>query len=213
MFIEVCSIHYFYIEASCSCNQFLLICSGINRVMILKGHTTAITHFAFSLDAVSVATVSRDKTWRVYSIDVRYKDQEEPRLISSGETGFDPGVDLKCLLSCNGKLIGIYSDTSIQLKCVVTGKTYVTYSDFGTGLRISKCLTDNSSKHLIVCVGKQMVAIQIKYQHLATIEWLKLQLEQPNAASLKHRLQQQLTTEQEKLQAFEKALLEKESNK
>ncbi|XP_063720996.1 transducin beta-like protein 2 [Symsagittifera roscoffensis] len=176
---------------------------GLNRVMILKGHTNAITYFAFSLDAVSAATVSRDKTWRVSSIDVRYKDKEDPQFIASGDTGFDQGTDLKCLLSCNGKMIGIYSETEIKLKSVVTDETYVTYSDFGTGLAIRKCLTDNSSKHLLVCIGKYMVAIQVKYHIMSTIEWLKREVQKPNTASLKSRIQQQLDDEIKKLEAWE----------
>ena len=171
--------------------------------MILKGHTNAITYFAFSLDAVSAATVSRDKTWRVSSIDVRYKDKEDPQFIASGDTGFDQGTDLKCLLSCNGKMIGIYSETEIKLKSVVTDETYVTYSDFGTGLAIRKCLTDNSSKHLLVCIGKYMVAIQVKYHIMSTIEWLKREVQKPNTASLKSRIQQQLDDEIKKLEAWE----------
>jgi len=179
---------------------------GVNRVMIAKGHTAAITHFAFSLDAVCLATVSRDKTWRVHSVDVRYKDKEEPQLINSGQTGFEGGgasSDLKCLLSCNGRMIGIYSETEIRLISVVTGDTYVTYSDFGTGLAIRKCLTDNTSRHLVVCVGKHMVAVQIKYNIMATIEWLRKEVQKPNSVSIKNRIQQQLDDEVKKLEEIE----------
>ena len=172
-------------------------------MMILKGHNSAATHFAFSLDAVSIATVSSDSTWQLHSIDVRYKDNEEPRLLNRGEHSFAQNQtpsQLKCMLSCNGKLLGIYDETSIHIKNTVSGETTASYSDFGTGLNLTKCLFDNSAKHAIVSVGKQIVVLSVyKYQLEATIEGLEFQLKQPMTQSTKNRVQNQLKAEKEKL--------------
>ena len=135
----------------------------------------------------------------VYSIGVRYKEKEEPHLMNSGDTGFGiSSSDLKCLLTCNGKLIGIYSETEIRLQSAVTDETYAIYSEFRTSLAIRKCLTDNISRHLVTCIGKHMVAIQIKYNTVATIEWLKREVQKQNTASIKNRILQQLDEELKK---------------
>ncbi|XP_075243936.1 uncharacterized protein LOC142338183 [Convolutriloba macropyga] len=140
-----------------------------------------------------------------YSIGVRYKEKEERHLMNSGDTGFGPSSsDLKCLLTCNGKLIGIYSETEIRLQSVVTDETYVTYYEFGTDLATRKCLTDNPSSHLVTCIGKHMVANQIKYNTVATIEWLKREVQKQNTASNMNRIQQQLDEELKNLEALEK---------
>lgn len=179
---------------------------GIKRVMVLKGHLSSATHFAFSLDAVSMATVSNDSTWQLHSIDVRYKDNEAPKVLKSGQHTLsreDAQAQLKCMLSCNGKLLGIYDETSIELMNTSSGDTIIAYSEFGSGLAITKCLFDNSSKHAIVCIGKHMVVLSVYKYHLeATIEGLEQQLKQPMAQSARSRLQNQLKTEKEKLENF-----------
>jgi WD40 repeat protein len=175
---------------------------AIKKVMILKGHSREIVHFAFSLDAVSMATVARDGSWRVHSIDVRYKDQEEPRLIASGTfQGIDPESG-RCFLSCNGKLLGVYDETNVQLISVVTGEVYITYSGFGN-TTIVKSRTDNLARHVVIALGKGFVVLRNKYQSLATIAWLKSELDKSSSPQMKSRLQQQLLEEQLKLEACE----------
>ena len=51
--------------------------------MELKGHRSAVMWLAFSADAKRVVTVSKDKSMRVWNIDVRYHLNE----VGGGEAG------------------------------------------------------------------------------------------------------------------------------
>lgn len=51
--------------------------------MLLSGHRSGVLEFAFSLDSRRAATVSKDGTWRLFDIDVRWELKEDTRLLST----------------------------------------------------------------------------------------------------------------------------------
>ncbi|VDK88474.1 unnamed protein product [Litomosoides sigmodontis] len=57
----------------------------IKRAFELKGHNSGIYSFAFDQSSTRCVTASKDGTWKVYNIDVRYSQGEEAKILASGE--------------------------------------------------------------------------------------------------------------------------------
>ncbi|KAL3134052.1 hypothetical protein ABBQ32_008481 [Trebouxia sp. C0010 RCD-2024] len=51
------------------------------KVMDLKGHRSQILCLTFSPDSTKMVTASKDGTWRVWNIDVRYRQQEDAKCL------------------------------------------------------------------------------------------------------------------------------------
>ena len=47
----------------------------------LQGHKSQVLCLAFSPDSTKMATASKDGTWRVWNIDVRFHQQEDPKCL------------------------------------------------------------------------------------------------------------------------------------
>jgi len=56
-------------------------CTGVHKVMDLKGHRKKVTSVEFSLDGTRVVTASEDGTLRLWTLEVRYKMQEDPKCL------------------------------------------------------------------------------------------------------------------------------------
>lgn len=55
--------------------------TGAPKVFELKGHTSQVTALAFSADGTRAVTASKDGTWRVWKLDVRYTLNEDPKCL------------------------------------------------------------------------------------------------------------------------------------
>lgn len=49
--------------------------------MGMQGHKSQILCLAFSPDSTKMVTASKDGTWRVWNINVRYHQQEDPKIL------------------------------------------------------------------------------------------------------------------------------------
>ena len=58
-----------------------------NAAMLLKGHRGAVQWVAFTPDAKGAVTVSKDKTMKLWNIDVRYVANEDPKVLASVDLG------------------------------------------------------------------------------------------------------------------------------
>jgi hypothetical protein len=66
-------------------------CTGVYKAMELKGHKSQVLAVTFSPDNKRCATASKDGTLRVWNIDVRYAQQEDPKtllVVSKRPAGF-----------------------------------------------------------------------------------------------------------------------------
>ncbi len=50
-------------------------------LLLLQGHKSQILCLAFAPDATKMVTASKDGTWRVWNINVRYHQQEDPKTL------------------------------------------------------------------------------------------------------------------------------------
>jgi WD40 repeat protein len=114
---------------------------GLNKVMDLKGHHAGVTGVAFSRDN-KLATVCKDRTIRVWNIEVRYKLGEDAKLLFSLDP-WDTQVDLlHVTFSPKGDLLAVAGNDSVafysldtrQVVTVLrqcTGRTTVDIKKFG----------------------------------------------------------------------------------
>lgn len=95
--------------------------------MNLRGHRRGMNSISFGPPSTNmVATASADGTWKVWSIDVRYKSSEDAKIIVDKQTEFKE-VDLICL---NPKvpaynevsIVGVASETTLQFCNAATGE-------------------------------------------------------------------------------------------
>lgn len=62
--------------------------TGAPKVFDLKGHSSQVTALAFSPDGTRAVTSSKDGTWRVWKLDVRYSLNEDAKCLHTvGGTG------------------------------------------------------------------------------------------------------------------------------
>eukprot|EP00052_Salpingoeca_macrocollata_P023175 m.203456 g.203456 ORF g.203456 m.203456 type:complete len:303 (-) comp21977_c14_seq1:44-952(-) len=90
------------------------VVSAVKPAMVLGGHTAAMLHFAFSSDSSRVVSISKDGTWRLFNIDVRYKDREDPRLIGWAKFAL-LGATAKCAVSPDLRTVVVASGTMLQV--------------------------------------------------------------------------------------------------
>jgi len=77
---------------------------AVKKVMDLKGHKRSITSLSFSPDSKQIVSVSKDGSWKIWRIDVRYATGEDPECILSIST--ESEINLM-RLSPNGQVVAI----------------------------------------------------------------------------------------------------------
>merc|ERR1719322_1156691 len=89
----------------------------VKRAFELTGHTSGIWGFAFNADSTRMATISKDKTWRLYNIDVEFDRGADPVLVSWGAHPFDPETssDVHVALSPDAKTLAASCNTDVAV--------------------------------------------------------------------------------------------------
>ncbi|KAK9860423.1 hypothetical protein WJX84_007132 [Apatococcus fuscideae] len=85
---------------------------SVNKVMDLKGHKRQVMCIAFSPDNSRAAIASQDGTWSVWNIDVRFRQQEDPKRLLQ-ETQEVPSGQCYCHMAygARGILAAAYGST------------------------------------------------------------------------------------------------------
>ncbi|GJQ15705.1 hypothetical protein GpartN1_g7496.t1 [Galdieria partita] len=93
---------------------------GLKKVIDLKGHRAGVRGVAFSHDNKKVATVCKDKTIRIWNIDVKYKLEEDAKLLFSLEP-WDIHVDLlQVAFNPNDNLLAVAGNDSVAIYLLET---------------------------------------------------------------------------------------------
>ena len=99
------------------CSQ---LCSTPNFIQ-----RSGIWGFAFNADSTRMATISKDKTWRLYNIDVEFDRGADPVLVSWGAHPFDPETssDIHVALSPDAKTLAASCNTDVAVIDVTDSTT------------------------------------------------------------------------------------------
>ncbi|KAG7671967.1 putative Transducin beta-like protein 2 [Nannochloris sp. 'desiccata'] len=95
--------------------------TGVKKVMDLKGHRKKITAVEFSPDSRQAVTASEDGTLRIWDINVRYKQQEDPKNVAT--EGLPAGkVMISKFAWGRGGQIAAVAGSDIYMLSAATGK-------------------------------------------------------------------------------------------
>eukprot|EP00051_Salpingoeca_urceolata_P031470 m.11700 g.11700 ORF g.11700 m.11700 type:complete len:446 (+) comp4086_c0_seq1:220-1557(+) len=161
------------------------------EVMNLTGHTAGVYHFAFSLDSRRAVSVSKDGTWRMYDIDVRYQAREDCHLLASGRYASfaDSAVvavapDGNTVVVCSGGSVQVFPTQGPNAgKCAQEIK-----QSAGT---ITGVLFDAASDYFVVSAGKQVQVYLNVVGLRQRLVSLQKQIKQTDHATVRERLQAQ----------------------
>ncbi|DBB17019.1 hypothetical protein WJX82_010063 [Trebouxia sp. C0006] len=94
---------------------------SVAKVMDLKGHKSQILCLAFAPDATKMVTASKDGTWRVWNINVRYHQQEDPKTLLQRQQEVPSGKAYTQLAWGPHGLLAAACDSSIHFLDPITG--------------------------------------------------------------------------------------------
>eukprot|EP00899_Mesostigma_viride_P027789 jgi/Mesvir1/8195/Mv12490-RA.1 len=93
----------------------------VDKVMQLKGHKKGLVCLAFNNDGTRVVTVSRDGTWKLWNINVRYDVNEDPKCILTAPCAPTPDYDLVALAPGDNPLLAAVKGRQVFLLDTTTG--------------------------------------------------------------------------------------------
>ena len=111
-----------------------------DRAMDLKGHTSGVHSVAFNGASSRAVTASKDGSLRIWRIDVRYRQQEDPKCILKAKLSGQPYAHLAWC--CNDTIVGT-DGCALHFISAQTGKVFERVDDAHPG-RIS-CLVVTSA--------------------------------------------------------------------
>jgi len=119
--------------------------SGVKRAFELKGHTAGVTHFSFNSDTTRMASVSKDKTWKLWDTNVQFDKGQDPICLTTGH------VDLigryLVALSPDAYSVAVAAENNIAFYNSISGKLDSLIECAFNG-KIIEVAYDNESKYL-----------------------------------------------------------------
>lgn len=100
---------------------------GCVKAMELKGHRSGVLALAFNPSTTRAVTASKDGSLRVWRIDVRYQQQEDPKCIVNAQ--LDGGQPYALLAWCDNDVIVGVRGTELHFISAATGKVLERVSD------------------------------------------------------------------------------------
>ncbi|XP_053222833.1 transducin beta-like protein 2 isoform X1 [Podarcis raffonei] len=171
----------------------------VTRAFELKGHTAGVYSFSFSNDSRRMATVSKDGTWKLWDTDVEYKKQQDPYLLLTGRC--QVAEPCRIALSPDARALAISSRTSIFVYNTRNGEEEERFEGVH-GEHITDLAFDVSSRFLASCGDRAIRIFHNTTGYRAVVEEMKALLKKATNESTKQRLQQQVTSAQNALDAI-----------
>ncbi|RUS73021.1 hypothetical protein EGW08_019227, partial [Elysia chlorotica] len=171
--------------------------SKVKRAFELKGHLAGVYDFDFNNDSRRMASVSKDKTWKVWDTDVRYDMGQDPRLLYSGNVSV-PGPALVAL-SPDGRTVAVGVDTSVTFWDAANGQQDEVLENLHADSM--SCLKfDISGRYLVCSGGKHVQVLHNVTGYRATVAELEEKLRTASGPGMKERLKQQVSEARDALE-------------
>ncbi|KAF7990387.1 hypothetical protein HCN44_000192 [Aphidius gifuensis] len=156
----------------------------VDKAFTLAGHSSGVYDFDFSADSSTMATVSKDGTYRLYDTNVEYEKGQDPRFLVSGK--WENSMPTKIALSPNAEILVISHGTNLSFYSTVNNKLDTTIEDIG----VVNCLTfDATGEFLLAAVDKQIKIFRNIPAYRAAIESSKLKLKQKQSSATQERIE------------------------
>jgi len=168
----------------------------VSRAFELTGHSSGVYHLAWRNDSARVATISKDGTWRIYSIN---PDTSEVKQVANGKVDALP--ESRLALSPDGKVLAISRDKNILLYGLEPAKLLMEIENVHTQ-SINGLLFDAESRWLISSGDKHIRVFHNVIGFQKTLVDLKQTLEDAVTQGHKDRLKQQIQELKTKLKSI-----------
>lgn len=148
-----------------------------------------------------MATVSKDKTWKLWNTDVEYKKQQDPYLLFTGKwSGKEP---CRIALSPDGRVVAIASVCDITVYNAQTGEVEEEFKSVH-GDVITALAFDINNRFLVSSGDRAIRVFHNTAGYRAAIADMKDMLKKATNKGTKDRVQQQIKDAQKALDAVYK---------
>ena len=169
---------------------------SVKRAFELTGHTASVYHFAFNSDSSKVATISKDGSWKLYSIgNIDYARGQEPSLLVTSKIGAENLNEMsRVAITPNGNMIAISHDRDIRLysaKPEDGGKKLAEISNVHADV-ITGLVFDSEGKWLITSGDKHVHIFLNVPGYKMSLEDLIENKRKAKTEGMKQRIQEQI---------------------
>ncbi|KAK9512844.1 hypothetical protein O3M35_001171 [Rhynocoris fuscipes] len=178
--------------------EFKQVC----RAFELTGHTSGIFDFAFNADSSLIATVSKDRTWKLFNIKIQYTKGEDPHLLKSGKFNTS-GKDAFISLSPDGQVICLACESTLTIINALTGEVDKVIQNVYPG-PIRRLAFDAAGEYILTAGDKHVRIFHNVTGYKAAILASKMKLQSSgNSSATKERLEKTIEEAQAFLQSIE----------
>eukprot|EP00043_Microstomoeca_roanoka_P005741 m.57639 g.57639 ORF g.57639 m.57639 type:complete len:243 (+) comp13100_c0_seq2:975-1703(+) len=158
------------------------------RAMSLAGHTTGTVHFCFNKTTTMVASVAKNGTWACFNINVRWKEGEDCRLLSSG-TFAEPSQHARVAIGSTNHTLAVASGQTLQLFAIRSSACLYTIREAHLSGYITNVLFDLNDDYVLTSGMDRRVNIWRNLPtKVAQIEQLREDLKTAKAETVKERI-------------------------
>jgi len=163
-----------------------------SRAFNCGAHTASVYHCAFSDDTTVMVTVSKDKTWKLWNINIEYDRGADPKMLAEGN--FDDRMEGAFVaVSPDKRVVAIVSGPQLTLFSVRTGEALQTISDAHAGSRCTSVDFDAEGKYVVTtATEKQVVVWHNTAGRKEAVYHLQKELINASNGAAKERIQTQL---------------------
>lgn len=159
----------------------------IKRAFELKGHSAGVSHFSFNADSTRMASISKDKTWKLWDTNVEYNLGQDPSVLITGSI---ESLGLyRIALSSDAYSIAISIDNNLYFYNPITAKLDMAIEGIFQDV-VSEMSFSNDNKYLAVCGDRNVKVFHNVTGFRSVIGDCEVKLTQSKSDSARDRLKQ-----------------------
>jgi WD40 repeat protein len=124
----------------------------LSRAMELKGHSAGVLSVSFSQDSKRAVTLSKDRTCRLWNINVSYSLNEDPRTIQIIQLDATSSIPTRLAASPDGLSIAVAIGNSLYVYSTITGELLETLDEVHNS-DVSDLLYEPGGRYLVSAGG------------------------------------------------------------
>jgi WD40 repeat protein len=172
----------------------------IKRAFELKGHSAGVYNFSFNSDSTRIASVSKDKTWKLWDTNIDYERGQEARILLTGD-----------LRLAEPYYLALSPDS---LTIAVSSSRELSFFDANTGLQeevienvcnesLSEICFSTDNNFLAVASDRQIKIFYNYTGHKASINDLNEKLKTSKTEASKERILEMIKSHKKKIQQID----------
>jgi len=165
----------------------------VARAFELKGHSAGVYSFSFTADSKRMSSVSKDGTWKIWDIDVKYAQGQEAYLLKSGSFNIpSDGVPVRTALSPDYFTFALSVGKNLNLYNAESTENEESVDNFHQE-NIIALAWYSDSRQLVSSAGRSMHVWHNPVGARASLTDLSLKLKQTKSEAMKDRIREQIS--------------------